>query len=462
MYGKINEFFYFINAKTGNNIIIKPEEYEIYKNDIEEMLSLENKSNNSVMDDNYFYETVNISLNVTSTCNLMCKYCFNKAKKNKKLSYQNSITFINKIISLTPNAHKYVVDMSGSGEPLLELPTLIKIADYCYNKSNEIKKHIMPQFVCNGTLLTNDIAQQLMKANILFGVSLDGNKKQHNKSRILKNGDGTFEIIMNNIKKIKPRDYIGASVTITNDNMDILKIVKFLSKHFKTIAVKIVRTKESLNWNKINNEYEKLALYIINEAKKGNIKILKSILNGDDFFGKYIFRIFTNSSTDIRCDAGIGKYSLDTDLNIYTCSAAVGISKLTLGTLEDFNDTSIGKRIQNNSVENKKCYECNYKKICGGECLVNLYYKKNSNDMCNIKKHLIKLGLYLKGKFIYSFPHLYEQLLNFCKEINLRFYADTELEKLSHNTNLYTYMQLKWLKDNNIEEYNNVKNEILN
>ena len=51
------------------------------------------------MNQNYNYDTINISINITKQCNLNCKYCFNKNKENKRVSVQDSIRFIEKIIN---------------------------------------------------------------------------------------------------------------------------------------------------------------------------------------------------------------------------------------------------------------------------------------------------------------------------------------------------------------------------
>jgi len=78
------------------------------------------------------------------------------------------------IIAEYPNAGMYIIDPTGSGEPLLKKNHLYQIGEYCKTKSNELKREILPMIVTNGTLLDKATVQELRDAGVLFGVSLDG------------------------------------------------------------------------------------------------------------------------------------------------------------------------------------------------------------------------------------------------------------------------------------------------
>lgn len=459
----LNKYTYIVNEEYGLSLPIPRGYEEAYKKDITQVKNYKGDSFD-VLSKDYNYESVNISLNLTKNCNLACKYCFNHNKGNKRLDYATAVEFIDKIISLTPKAERYVIDLSGSGEPLIELNTILQIADYCYNKTNEIKKYIMPQLVCNGTLLTKEVAEKLQKANVLFGISIDGNKKIHDANRVFRDNTGSFEKIMKNVTDIENREYVGAAVTISNNNIKILDDVKFLSKYFNTIAIKIVRPSLGfkLDYETINKQYEQLTLYMLKEFKKGKIDTLMKIMNGDDFFGRFIFRALINSGMPSRCDAGIGKFSLDFDLNVYVCSGSVGIGKLKLGNLKEDIDLSKGRELQAGTINNSICNACKYQRLCGGECLVVSAYNNGiCEEMCRIKKHLINLALFIKGELLFEYDDLLEDIYAFLEEKNNRSFADQELTKLSKKTDKYTFMELKSLKDNNDPLYFKIKKQYL-
>lgn len=116
-----------------------------------------NKSYNNYHID-YKYEWINISINISKQCNFTCSYCFNQNKNGKPLSFDTIKEYITKIINDTPYAVKYHIDLSGSGDPLLELSTIIKLSDFCMGISNKIKKEVLIMFVSNGYLLTNKVS----------------------------------------------------------------------------------------------------------------------------------------------------------------------------------------------------------------------------------------------------------------------------------------------------------------
>lgn len=160
------------------------------------------------------------------------------------IPFEKAKDFLDKMFSTFPNGEKYFVDLSGKGEPLMNLPVILKIAKYCQDKSDELNVEVLPTFVCNGTLLSPIVAEILQKSGILFGVSLDGDKETHDLYRKDKNGEGTYSEIIHNVLQIKNREYIGCTGTLTNRVFDLKSSVVSLSKIFKTICFKPVRGKE--------------------------------------------------------------------------------------------------------------------------------------------------------------------------------------------------------------------------
>ena len=68
----IGEYKCYINDTTGVSLPI-PRGYEArFRSDIDYVMS-EHMPPMSVLDKSYYYDTVNISLNLTKNCNLACK-----------------------------------------------------------------------------------------------------------------------------------------------------------------------------------------------------------------------------------------------------------------------------------------------------------------------------------------------------------------------------------------------------
>jgi uncharacterized protein len=398
------------------------------------------------------FRTIYISLHISSSCNMNCKYCFMKDRRDANLTFEDSKKLIDMIINEYPNAGKYIVDPTGSGEPLLKLELLCCIGNYCKKKSDILKREVLPMIVTNGILLDKDTVQKLRDSGILFGVSLDGNKKENDTYRYNYNKEGTYNTITKNIKRIKDRSLMGVAVTITNKNMDLVKNLKHLIKCFPTISMKPVRAIDSnigineSNIDKIKNAYSDLHEFLLIQTRKGNLEYLSAILNGDDYFGKFLLRSILGQKVITRCDAGVGRFSLAPDGLIYACPGSIDIDDLVVGSL----DTGIkrGKRefFWNALVNREKCQDCYAKFVCGGECFVNAYYSsgditKKDDVMCELKKHLYKLSL----MFNYQLKQMdcYSVVYSGCLNKIKRFEEDKEITSFLKNNPNISFNDLK-------------------
>ena len=398
---------------------------------------------------NHLFPTITICLNITSNCNLKCSYCFNKNKRNVSLKFNDAKIFIDKIIENNKKARRFVIDLSGSGEPLLELNLIISIADYALLLSDKLGKEVLVSFICNGTLLSSEIANILQKKKVLFGISLDGLKIFHDKRRLFCDGKGSFDKIMNNFQAIENKMFIGAGMTfVPEDYPPIFDSYLFLNKYFETFSCRVARgepfCKETFTY--VTNEYNKLCDYLIEIIhKEKSLTLLSKIINGDDYFGRYIIKAICDANIDSRCDAGIARFSLGSDKNVYICSASVENERLCLGNIESFVN-NMDKTFSSAA----QCRNCSYLHICGGECKVILDNNNGKVDkyMCLFKQHLFKLSLKLCGAIYLFSSSLYDELVYIVEKILNRAFGDERLYTLFDSLKgIYSFTELKEIKD---------------
>ena len=455
---KGNNAIFYINKENGNVVEIE-----------KEFINNQNKLNEFLDENDFFKEqtyskrfnkdsfrTIYISLHISSKCNMNCKYCFMKDRSYENLSFEDSKKFIDMIIKEYPNAGKYIVDPTGSGEPLLRLEHLCKIGEYCKSKSNDLKREVLPMIVTNGILLTRDVVKRLREAGILFGVSLDGDKNTNDLYRCDYTGKGTYKKIIKNIKNIKDRSLMGVALTITDKNLELVSNLKHLIKYFPTVSMKPVRAIDSNiginenNIDKVKDAYTDLCDFLLIQTSKGNLEYLSAILNGDDYFGKFLLRTILNQKVTTRCDAGIGRFSLSPDKKIYACPGSIDIDELVVGTLEEGIYKEKRELLWNTLINRKQCQDCFAKFVCGGECFVNAYYSTKSiiekdDVMCELKKHLYTLSLnfnhYLKQMDCYSV------VLRGGVDKLKRFDEDKEVTNFLNNNKDISFNELKYNRD---------------
>jgi uncharacterized protein len=399
---------------------------------------------------------------------LNCRYCFGQRNTGDELDLTLIFDFINMIINAFPKAEKFIVDPTGSGEPLLRLEELCKIGRFCLDKSNEIGKELLPMIVTNGVLLNKDTAKVLRESNVLFGVSLDGNKVMHDSNRVDFNSNGTYSTIYKNVKAIANRSLLGAAVTLNDKNLNFVKILKSLTKLFPTISMKVVRDKTGLvglnsnNIGKFVNQYSKLTDFLIKEIKKGNVHYIAALLNGDDYFGKFVLRVMINQRVSSRCDAGQGRFSLYNDGLIYACPGAIGINDLVVGNMNTGIDYNVVKKIYNVQNENSSCDNCIAKFVCGGVCMIQSFYDDgtlNHTDkiMCKLNNHIFKEALRFKAFLLNT--RFYNVVLKGCYEKASRFKGDKRITDLLSKQSDYSFIELKNMKYDDANKFKSLVDE---
>lgn len=382
-------------------------------------------------------------LDISDCCNLRCSYCFNSNKENNLMDSKLALDALEYFFAKFPNGEKYFIDLSGKGEPLLNKKLIKEVALYCHKKSDELKREVLPMLVCNGTLLSKENVDFLQELGVLFGVSLDGPKLVHDLYRTDLNGNSTFETIINNVLAIEHREYVGCAATLTNMVFPLVETIEYLSTIFNTLSFRLCRSpiyglsKNSLE--KWENEYLKLTKKLKDDVDNSDLKIFKCLMNGDDLFGRYLCKMFSNSRTINRCDGLITRFTCDIDGKIYGCPASSGIDNFEVQKNKIFECAKEEFQRQTN-----QCLKCPFKFYCGGECKLETNFYGHINQYnCEFKQHLIKLAAYLKIYCLRNNIDMYEKLNDFCIEKKARYRIDPELKAFCNKYSNLTFTEAK-------------------
>ena len=150
-----------------------------------------------------------LTLQVTQQCNLRCEYCsFSGIYENwrthasQRMSFETAKKAIDFYLERTSSLADIGIAFYG-GEPLLEFELIKKCVEYA--KSCVEGKRILFNITTNGTLLTDEVVDFFAENNFALSISLDGSKAEHDVNRKFANGSGSFDIIVDNLNKIRGR-----------------------------------------------------------------------------------------------------------------------------------------------------------------------------------------------------------------------------------------------------------------
>jgi len=394
-----------------------------------------------------------LTLNLTSECNLRCVYCWNdqgkysnrqflKNKKidyassgNRKMSLETAIKAVDILVANRGRDRDLVVDFYG-GEPLLNTDTLYATVDYCRQNQERWKVNFHFLLATNGTLLSPQTARKLFSQGVQIAVSIDGPRAVHDKNRPFIDKSGSFETIIANLKRM-PRSIMKRLVgrtTVTPLFPDMVK----LYEHLKSLGFERIEIFESedachkilpgqgssffsskKNYKSLFKSYEKLALKYIDDVVRGQLNYSKTFFNR---FFKLMQRLYYGQQVSGGCPAAKGQIAVSIEGQIYPCTSFLGIDEFNLGHVDSGIDRNKYKKfIKRTNKRFLHCQsDCHLFNLCRstGSCLnVNYFFNgdpslphKKSCELFNQKLALATSSLAVLSERV---PEQLERLFGF-------------------------------------------------
>lgn len=323
-----------------------------------------------------------LCLHVSHDCNLRCKYCFADEgayhSVREVMSFETAKAAIDFLLENSGKRKILEVDFFG-GEPLMNLGVVKRTVYYAKEEAAKLGKKFLFTTTTNGLLLDDDAINFLNEEMENVVLSLDGRKEVHDAVRKTVNGKGSFEAVIEKIKKfvkLRGDKHYYVRGTFTAKNLDFSKDVLFLADEgFDSISLEPVVTdipeleiKEE-HLPVIAKEYEKLCdEYIKREAEgKGFLFFHFHIdLEGGPCLSKRVS----------ACGAGNEYFSVVPNGDIYPCHQFAGDKGFKMGNVfEGKIDPVLREKFAKSCLfTRKKCGDCFAKFICSGGCNANNYH----------------------------------------------------------------------------------------
>ncbi|MCG2710741.1 MAG: radical SAM protein [Candidatus Omnitrophica bacterium] len=394
-----------------------------------------------------------LTLNLTSECNLKCIYCWNdqgkytntcfaqdqsyqkeNSTKNNNMPVKTALKAIDLLVKSCTEDKNLVLDFYG-GEPLMNLKTLRAAVAYC--RKNEqlwgVKFHFL--LATNGTLLTPSLAEELIDQGVQIAVSIDGPASVHNKNRPFVDKTGSYEKITANLKNMPEKilKRLVGRTTVTPYYADMSELYHHLRNlGFERIELfesedachKINPQRESVffhtreQYDNLCKEYEKLAFLYIDEVVNGKLDYAKTFFNR---FFKLMQRLYYNYELTGGCPAAKGQIAVSSNGEIYPCTSFLGIKEFQIGNIESGIDKAAYKKFVNTINQRFNfCKNCFLFSLCRstGSCLnMNHYFNGNAakphKQSCRLFQEKLKLAIAALSILTEKIPDKIEELFGF-------------------------------------------------
>lgn len=137
-----------------------------------------------------------LELLVSTDCNMRCSYCFaGGGNYNEKRELMSEETAFKAIELFNTIGELKSIHFFG-GEPLMNSKLIKKIVSH-YGKS------LSYGITTNGTIMSDDMIKLFKEYNAGVLIDIDGEERYHDMNRRYKNGKGTYNDIVKNLKKLK-------------------------------------------------------------------------------------------------------------------------------------------------------------------------------------------------------------------------------------------------------------------
>jgi uncharacterized protein len=348
-----------------------------------------------------------LTLVVTHKCNLACSYCYEN-REPYSLS-EDKIPIIMKIgEEMIKNKQAKMFSLSWyGGEPLLRPKFIDKASKEAKKLCEKYGIEYSSTIVTNGTLLTRDIAEMLKEHKVKEAqLTLDGPPEVHDKRRIFKNGKGSFDIILNNIKASHDLLKIAVRVNVDVHNREsVIGILDIMEKEGLKSGV-------SLYFAPVSPMTEKCSSFADDcfskeEFSKMEVELLSESLNRGFIVDKA--RILPRTTT-INCAAvSVDTFLIDSKCLLQKCWNLVGDEDEAISVLPsemtEAGDVqtileklpkkdNISKWLASDPFQYDKCNECSILPTCLGGCPYHTVCKK-TEPVCPTWKYNIKERIWL-------------------------------------------------------------------
>lgn len=348
-------------------------------------------------------ERMKVTVLTTLQCNFACDYCFQGDHGDyNKFAAKMSLETAEKVAGWIGQRldevgpRKFSLTLFG-GEPLLNLPVAYLLAERCHAlcEARGIRQDI--SIITNGLLLTPEVVDRLTPFGLVgVKVTLDGDRDAHNRMRPLRGRQGTFDRIIENVRRVAPKVPITIGGNFDESTVDSYPaLLAFLREqefapHIAKINFKpVIKAPEPEQ----PRGFIPLTLVAADKPLGGTCMTSAGAGGGSKSAGpcdschfvdeKMSFLRAETRKAGFYTPDGVHMgpceihrrhaYTIGPDGSLYNCPGFTGDVKDSTGHIEGREETwrlAAAERFAKLTAHKDECGDCSYVPVCGGGCSV--------------------------------------------------------------------------------------------
>jgi uncharacterized protein len=319
-----------------------------------------------------------ISLNVSSTCNLTCSYCyasrghFNGAQP-APMRWEIARTAIDRLLATADSGAPLTIGFLG-GEPFANRALIRRAVAYGATEGRRLHRRVGFSVTTNGTLLKAEDIALLRQHRFAVTVSVDGGEATQTAQRPAAKGGrrNSFELLSKAIAPLLNDPglaKIAARATVLPCDLDVTtRFDDIIAMGFPEVGFSPLKSApagaafEDAHWGLYLESLKSLARVELQRGLKGGPVRLSN-------FAIALKQLHRGAASPYPCGAGGGYFSVAADGDWYACHRAIGNPTYRLG---DARGLDHGRREQfllaRHVHAQTDCNRCWARYLCSGGC----------------------------------------------------------------------------------------------
>ncbi|MBW2700094.1 MAG: radical SAM protein [Deltaproteobacteria bacterium] len=315
------------------------------------------------------YWPMKVILHLTSDCNLRCRYCYAPAKTAKNMSVATAKKAIDMALEL--GERSACVSYFG-GEPLLHFDRIRELTAYALAQAKSLDKDMHFRMSTNGILFDQTSLAFCREHNILYAISLDGDKLAHDAQRIFADGTGSYDALdakLDMILEYNPHAVFTSVITPPTASRLLSSVESMWSRGIRYFVMQPDYTHP--DWGiedlqRLEDSYLDLAGFYLEKIRAGQAFHFSLF---DDKIKSHAHSPFAPGKV---CDFGAKKVSVAPDGHIFPCVQFVSdrpdAKDFCIGHVERGMDSRREHLVAKNQQPRAQCVDCALNGRCSNFC----------------------------------------------------------------------------------------------
>jgi len=335
--------------------------------------------------------SLHLVLALTMDCNFACPYCYENRRKGK-MSGEVQDAIISFIEEKVRNGIRSLDITWYGGEPLLCPDIISSLGNRIRQATERSNCELHMYMVTNGYLLNPELVEMIDLVGVTkVQITIDGLAEHHNARRHLKNGQGTFDRIIENLRLFEEYPVrVDIRMNVDNENCeDYVGLQKIIESLGNPNIVLYPSPVEDINPDTVNEvsdfmTFDQFESFVCGVSKEIEVSSAATTVLDDRY-------CYCQAETE-------NSYVIDELGNCYKCWDQAGRTETSCFNVLDVGDKNypnILKFLGRDPFNDEKCGQCTFLPICFGGCV---FHRINTGKYdCGFTEESMKR--YLEGAF---------------------------------------------------------------